>query len=81
MDPLVDKLWSRRRLFRWCPQSGARLAATAVVARDFLIGTALNGQRQRPDSSSEASVNKTSWQIITIIFFLALLSIAELRRE
>src|SRR5258708_23580650 len=55
-------------------------AATTVVARDFLI----TGLRMMASSkgrilpAESLGKQKTSWQIVTIIFFLALLSIAEL---
>jgi len=56
-------------------------AATAVVARDFLItGLRLMASTKGRILPSESlGKQKTSWQIVTIIFFLALLSIAELR--
>jgi len=56
-------------------------AATAVVARDFLI-TGLRmmaSAKGRILPAERLGKHKTSWQIITVIFFLALLSIAELR--
>ena len=55
-------------------------AATTVVARDFLItGLRLMASaRGRILPAESLGKQKTSWQIVTIIFFLALLSIAEL---
>jgi phosphatidylglycerophosphate synthase len=56
-------------------------AATAVVARDFLI-TGLRlmaAAKGRVLPAERLGKQKTSWQIITVIFFLALLSTAELR--
>jgi phosphatidylglycerophosphate synthase len=56
-------------------------AATTVVARDFLItGLRLMAtSRGRILPAERLGKQKTSWQIITIIFFLALLSLAELQ--
>jgi CDP-diacylglycerol--glycerol-3-phosphate 3-phosphatidyltransferase len=67
MDPLVDKIMVA--------------AATTVVARDFLItGLRLMATAKGRILPAESlGKQKTSWQIITIIFFLALLSIVELR--
>jgi phosphatidylglycerophosphate synthase len=55
-------------------------AATTVVARDFLItGLRLMATAKGRILPAESlGKQKTSWQIVTIIFFLALLSIAEL---
>jgi CDP-alcohol phosphatidyltransferase len=55
-------------------------AATTVVARDFLItGLRLMASAKGRILPAESlGKQKTSWQIVTIIFFLALLSIAEL---
>jgi phosphatidylglycerophosphate synthase len=55
-------------------------AATTVVARDFLItGLRLMASAEGRILPAETlGKQKTSWQIVTIIFFLALLSIAEL---
>jgi phosphatidylglycerophosphate synthase len=58
-------------------------AATIIVARDFLI----TGLRLMASSKGEVlpaerlGKHKTSWQIITVIYFLLLLSIQELRRS
>ena len=52
-----------------------------MVARDFLI-TGLRmmaSAKGRILPAERLGKHKTSWQIITVIFFLALLSIAELR--
>jgi CDP-diacylglycerol---glycerol-3-phosphate 3-phosphatidyltransferase len=56
-------------------------AATTVVARDFLI-TGLRmmaSAKGRILPAERLGKQKTSWQIITIIFFLTLLSMAELQ--
>ena len=56
-------------------------AATTVVARDFLItGLRLMASAKGQILPAERmGKQKTSWQIITIVFFLMLLSLAELR--
>jgi CDP-diacylglycerol--glycerol-3-phosphate 3-phosphatidyltransferase len=81
MDPLVDKIMiaaafislvSLKAIPAW--------AATIVVARDFLI----TGLRLLASSKGEVlpseklGKHKTSWQIITVVFFLALLAIRDL---
>jgi phosphatidylglycerophosphate synthase len=56
-------------------------AATAVVARDFLI-TGLRmmaGAKGKILPAERLGKQKTSWQVVTVIFFLALLSLSELR--
>ena len=56
-------------------------AATIVVSRDFLI----TGLRLMASSKGQVlpaerlGKHKTSWQIVTVIFFLALLAATELR--
>ena len=56
-------------------------AATTVVARDFLItGLRLMASAKGQILPAERfGKQKTSWQVITIIFFLGLLSASELR--
>src|SRR5437879_10055902 len=56
-------------------------AATTVVARDFLI-TGLRMMASAKGKVLPAEMlgkQKTSWQVVTVIFFLALLSLHELR--
>src|SRR2546430_5492636 len=81
MDPLVDKIMVAAAFISLVPLKALPAwAATTVVARDFLI----TGLRMMASSkgrilpSESLGKQKTSWQIVTIIFFLALLSIAEL---
>jgi phosphatidylglycerophosphate synthase len=56
-------------------------AATTVVARDFLI----TGLRMMASAKGKIlpaerlGKQKTSWQVVTVIFFLVLLSLHELR--
>jgi phosphatidylglycerophosphate synthase len=56
-------------------------AAIIVVARDFLItGLRLMASAKGQVLPAERlGKHKTSWQIVTVLFFLALLSIRELR--
>lgn len=82
MDPLVDKIMMAAAFISLVPLKAVPAwAATAVVARDFLItGLRLMAISQgRVLPAEKLGKQKTSWQIITVIFFLALLSIAELR--
>jgi CDP-diacylglycerol---glycerol-3-phosphate 3-phosphatidyltransferase len=82
MDPLVDKIMMAAAFISLVPLKAVPAwAATTVVARDFLI----TGLRLMASSKGQVlpaerlGKQKTSWQIITVIFFLALLSIHELR--
>jgi CDP-diacylglycerol---glycerol-3-phosphate 3-phosphatidyltransferase len=82
MDPLVDKIMVAAAFISLVPLKAVPAwAATTVVARDFLItGLRLMASAKGRILPSESlGKQKTSWQIVTIIFFLALLSIAELR--
>jgi CDP-diacylglycerol--glycerol-3-phosphate 3-phosphatidyltransferase len=82
MDPLVDKIMVAAAFISLVPLKAVPAwAATTVVARDFLItGLRLMASAKGRILPAESlGKQKTSWQIITIIFFLALLSIAELR--
>jgi CDP-diacylglycerol--glycerol-3-phosphate 3-phosphatidyltransferase len=82
MDPLVDKIMMAAAFISLVPfKAVPAWAATTVVARDFLItGLRLMASAQgRILPAERLGKQKTSWQIITIIFFLALLSMAELR--
>ena len=77
MDPLVDKVMMAAAFICLVPLGAVPAwVATIVVARDFLI-TGL-----RLLASSEGAIlpaeklgkHKTSWQIVTVVFFLLLLS-------
>jgi CDP-diacylglycerol---glycerol-3-phosphate 3-phosphatidyltransferase len=82
MDPLVDKIMMAAAFISLVPLKAVPAwAAIAVVARDFLI-TGLRmmaSAKGRILPAERLGKQKTSWQIITVIFFLALLSLAELR--
>ena len=82
MDPLVDKIMMAAAFISLVPLKAVPAwAATTVVARDFLVtGLRLMASAKGRILPAESlGKQKTSWQMITIIFFLALLSIAELR--
>src|SRR5438128_3277556 len=82
MDPLVDKIMVAAAFISLVPLKAVPAwAATTVVARDFLI-TGLRmmaGAKGKILPAERLGKHKTSWQIVTVIFFLGLLSIAELR--
>ena len=82
MDPLVDKIMMAAAFISLVPLKAVPAwAATTVVARDFLI----TGLRLMASSKGQIlpaerlGKQKTSWQVITIIFFLGLLSANELQ--
>ncbi len=82
MDPLVDKIMVAAAFISLVPLKAVPAwAATTVVARDFLItGLRLMASAKGRILPAESlGKQKTSWQMVTIIFFLVLLSIAELR--
>jgi CDP-diacylglycerol---glycerol-3-phosphate 3-phosphatidyltransferase len=81
MDPLVDKIMIAAAFISLVPlQAIPAWAATTVVARDFLItGLRLMASARNQILSAERlGKHKTSWQIITVLFFLVLLSAREL---
>jgi CDP-diacylglycerol--glycerol-3-phosphate 3-phosphatidyltransferase len=82
MDPLVDKIMVAAAFISLVPLKAIPAwAATAVVARDFLItGLRLMATAKgRVLPAENLGKQKTSWQIITVIFFLTLLAVSELR--
>src|SRR5437667_11847301 len=82
MDPLVDKILVAAAFISLVPlRAVPAWAATAVVARDVLI-TGLRMMASAKGKVLPAGVlgeQKTSWQVLTVIFFLALLSLRYLR--
>ena len=82
MDPLVDKIMVAAAFISLVPLKAVPAwAATTVVARDFLI-TGLRMMATAKGKVLPAEMlgkQKTSWQVVTVIFFLALLSLSELR--
>ena len=84
MDPLVDKIMIAAAFISLVPlRAIPAWAATVVVGREFLItGLRLMASAQGHILSAERlGKHKTSWQIITVIFFLTLLAIAEWSSE
>lgn len=82
MDPLVDKIMMAAAFISLVPLKAVPAwAATTVVARDFLItGLRLMASAKGQVLPAERlGKQKTAWQIITVIFFLALFSIAEMQ--
>src|SRR5436305_9051313 len=82
MDPLVDKIMMAAAFISLVPLKAVPAwAATTVVARDFLItGLRMMASAQgRVLPAERLGKQKTSWQVVTVIFFLALLSLSELR--
>src|ERR1700724_1422712 len=82
MDPLVDKIMVAAAFISLVPLKAVPAwAATAVVARDFLI-TGLRMMataKGRVLPAERLGKQKTSWQVVTVIFFLTLFSANELR--
>jgi CDP-diacylglycerol--glycerol-3-phosphate 3-phosphatidyltransferase len=81
MDPLVDKIMMAAAFISLVPLKAVPAwAATTVVARDFLItGLRLMASANGKVLPAERlGKQKTSWQVVTVIFFLALLSASEL---
>jgi CDP-diacylglycerol--glycerol-3-phosphate 3-phosphatidyltransferase len=82
MDPLVDKVMMAAAFICLVPfKAIPAWAATVVVARDFLItGLRLVASAQGQVLPAERlGKHKTSWQIVTILFFLTLLAARELK--
>ncbi len=81
MDPLVDKIMMAAAFISLVPLKAIPAwAATIVVARDFLItGLRLLASAEgRVLPAEKLGKHKTSWQIVTVLFFLILLSLDEL---
>lgn len=82
MDPLVDKIMMAAAFISLVPLGAIPAwAATTVVARDFLItGLRLMASaRGQILPAEKLGKHKTSWQIITVVFFLVLLSAREFK--
>jgi CDP-diacylglycerol---glycerol-3-phosphate 3-phosphatidyltransferase len=80
MDPMVDKIMIAAAFISLVPlRAIPAWAATIVVGRDFLItGLRLMASSKGQVLSAERlGKHKTSWQIITVIFFLTLLATSE----
>jgi CDP-diacylglycerol--glycerol-3-phosphate 3-phosphatidyltransferase len=83
MDPLVDKIMLAAGFICLIPaQALPAWAAVVIISREFLItGLRLLAASKGVVLSAErAGKHKTIWQIVTVLFFLALLAIGELER-
>ena len=81
MDPLVDKIMIAAAFISLVPLNAIPAwAATIVVGRDFLItGLRLMAATKGLVLPAERlGKHKTSWQIVTVVFFLLLLAVQEL---
>jgi len=83
IDPLVDKAMMAAAFICLVPLKAIPAwAAAVVVVRDFLI----TGMRLIASSKGKIlpaerlGKHKTSWQIVTVLFFLVLLSLRELQK-
>jgi CDP-diacylglycerol--glycerol-3-phosphate 3-phosphatidyltransferase len=82
MDPLVDKIMIAAAFISLVPLKAIPAwVAITVVARDFLItGLRLMASAKgRILPAERLGKQKTSWQVITVVFFLTLLSVRELQ--
>src|SRR5258705_5274761 len=81
MDPLVDKIMIATAFISLVPlRAIPAWAATVVVGRDFLItGLRLMAiSKGQVLTAERLGKHKTSWPIITVLFFLSLLALGEL---
>jgi len=80
MDPLVDKIMMAGAFICLVPLGAIPAwVATIIVSREFLITglRLLAAAKGRVLSAEKLGKHKTAWQIITAIFFLAMLSLRE----
>jgi CDP-diacylglycerol--glycerol-3-phosphate 3-phosphatidyltransferase len=81
LDPLVDKIMIAAAFISLVPLKAVPAwVATTVVSRDFLITgfRLIAGAGGHVLPAERLGKQKTSWQVITVTFFLALLAINEL---
>jgi CDP-diacylglycerol--glycerol-3-phosphate 3-phosphatidyltransferase len=81
MDPLVDKIMMAAGFICLIPAHALPAwAAIVIISREFLItGLRLLAANKGVVLSAErAGKHKTIWQIVTVLFFLALLSLHEM---
>ncbi len=84
MDPLVDKIMIAAAFICLVPLNAIPAwAVIIVISREFLITglrmLALSKGKVLPAESM--GKHKTAWQIITVIYFLGVLSLREIRNE
>jgi CDP-diacylglycerol--glycerol-3-phosphate 3-phosphatidyltransferase len=84
MDPLVDKIMMTAGFVCLVPLGAIpSWVAVLIISREFLItGLRLLALAKGKILAAESmGKHKTTWQIVTIVFFLLLLSIREFRGE
>lgn len=84
MDPLVDKIMIASAFISLIPLGAIPAwVVIVIISREFLITglrlLALSKGRVLPADS--LGKHKTAWQIITVLFFLGVLSLREMRRH
>lgn len=84
MDPLVDKIMIAAAFICLVPlRAIPAWAVVVIISREFLITglrmLALSKGRILPAESM--GKHKTTWQIITVVYFLGVLSVRELRHH
>lgn len=80
MDPLIDKIMMASAFICLVPfHAVPAWAVVIIISREFLItGLRLLAlTKGRMLSAEKLGKHKTAWQIATVIYFLALLSVAE----
>jgi CDP-diacylglycerol--glycerol-3-phosphate 3-phosphatidyltransferase len=83
MDPLADKIMMAAAFILLIPAGGfPAWVAVVIISREFAITglrlLAANNGTVLP--SEKLGKHKTVWQIVTVIFFLVLLALAEMER-
>lgn len=79
MDPLVDKIMMAAAFICLVPRAFPAWVAVIIISREFLItGLRLLAASKGVVMPAERlGKHKTIWQIVTVIFFLLLLSVQE----
>jgi CDP-diacylglycerol---glycerol-3-phosphate 3-phosphatidyltransferase len=83
MDPLADKIMMASAFILLVPEHAfPAWVAVAIVSREFAITglRLLAANKGRVLPSEALGKHKTVWQIITVAFFLLLLTLAEIER-
>lgn len=83
MDPLADKVMMAAAFILLVPEHAfPAWVAVVIISREFAITglRLLAANRGRILPSDQLGKHKMIWQIITVIYFLLLLSIAEMER-
>ena len=82
MDPLVDKIMMAAAFISLVPLKGrSGLGGDdggGARFSDHRFASDCGSERSRPPLAERLGKQKTSWQVVTVVFFLALLSISEL---